>query len=69
MIKSILLGLSQQDYGRINKTIDDSFGLIQSSISRKFIENSSEELEKYEKRYLGKYDFVGLFLDGKYLSG
>jgi len=69
MIKSILLGLSQQDYGRINKTISDSFGLSQSSVSRKFIENSSEKLEKYEKRDLGKYDFIGLLLDGKYLSG
>lgn len=69
MIKSILLGLSQRDYGKINKTIAESFGLSQSSISRKFIENSSEELEKYEKRDLGKYDFVGLLLDGKYLSG
>ena len=68
MIKSILLGLSQRDYGKVSKTIADSFGLSQSTISRKFIEESSEELEKYEKRDLGNYDFVGLFLDGKHLA-
>jgi len=68
MIQSILLGLSQRDYGKVSKTIADSFGLSQSTISRKFIEESSQELERYEKRDLGNYDFVGLFLDGKYLA-
>jgi putative transposase len=68
MIKSILLGLSQKDYGKLSKTIAESFGLSQSTISRKFIEESSEALEAYEKRDLGKYDFVGLMIDGKYLA-
>lgn len=68
MIKSILLGLSQKDYGEISKTVAESFGLSQSTISRKFIEESSASLESYEKRDLGKYDFVGLMIDGKYLA-
>ena len=68
MIKSILLGLSQRDYGKLSKTVAESFGISQSTISRKFIEDSSEALEKYEKRDLGKYDFVGLLIDGKYLA-
>jgi len=68
LIRSILLGLSQNDYGKVTKTISDSFGLSQSTISRKFIEESSAELEKYEKRDLGRYDFVALLLDGKYLA-
>jgi len=67
MIKSILLGLSQSDYGKISKTLAEGFGLSQSTISRKFIEESSKDLETYEKRNLGKYDFVGLLIDGKYL--
>lgn len=68
MIKSILLGLSQKDYGKLSKTIAESFGVSQSSISRKFIEESSKELEAYEKRDLSKYDFTALLIDGKYLS-
>jgi len=68
MIKSILLGLSQRDYGKINKTITESFGISQSSISRKFIEESSKELEMYENRDLSRYDFVALMIDGKYLA-
>lgn len=68
MIKSILLGLSQKDYGEISKTVAESFGLSQSTISRKFIEESSKELEEYERRDLGRYDFVSILIDGKYLS-
>lgn len=68
MIKSILLGLSQKDYGKLSKTIAESFGLSQSSISRKFIEESSKELEAYEKRDLSNYKFTALLIDGKYLS-
>lgn len=68
MIKSILLGLSQKDYGELSKTVAESFGLSQSTISRKFIEQSSESLSEYENRDLGKYDFIGLMIDGKYLS-
>ena len=69
LVKSILLGLSQKDYGQLSKTMAESFGLSQSSISRSFIEKSAKELESYEKRDLGRYDFTALLIDGKYLSG
>jgi transposase-like protein len=67
MIKSVLLGLSQKDYGLLSRTMAESFGLSQSTISRKFIEESSAALKEFEQRDLGKYDFVGLMIDGKYL--
>ncbi len=68
MIRSVLLGLSQKDYGEVVKTVSDSFGLSQSTISRKFVEESSAALKKYENRDLEKYDLVGLMLDGKHLA-
>lgn len=68
MIKSVLLGLSQKDYGDLSRTMAESFGLSQSTISRKFIEESASSLKEFEKRDLGKYDFVGLMIDGKYLA-
>ena len=68
LLKSVLLGLSERDYGGISKTISESFGLSQSTISRKFIEESSATLEKYENRDLSNYDFIALLLDGKYLA-
>ena len=67
MIKSVLLGLSQKDYGELSRTMAESFGLSQSTISRKFIENSASALKEFEKRDLGRYDFIGLLIDGKYL--
>lgn len=68
MIRSILLGLSQKDYGDLSKTVAESFGLSQSNISRKFIEESSTSLEVFENRDLGSYDFIGLMIDGKHLA-
>ncbi len=67
MIKSVLLGLSQKNYGELSRTMAESFGLSQSTISRKFIDNSPSALKEFKKRDLGKYNFVGLLIDGKYL--
>jgi len=52
----------------INKSVLESFGLSQSTVSRTFIEESKKQLEEYEKRDLGLYDFAALIIDGKYLS-
>jgi transposase-like protein len=46
----------------------DSFGISHSSISKEFIEQSSQRLEAFEKRSLKEYDFISLFSDGKYLA-
>lgn len=42
--------------------------MSQSTVSRTFIEESKKQLEEFEKRDLGLYDFVALVIDGKYLS-
>jgi putative transposase len=68
VIKKVIKGLSQHDYEEVTKSVIESFGLSQSSISRTFIEESGKRLEEFEKRDLGLYDFVALIIDGKYLS-
>ncbi|HSR16661.1 MAG TPA: transposase [Ignavibacteriaceae bacterium] len=68
LMRKIILGLSQKDYERVTRTVLESFGMSQSSVSRSFIEESSKRLEEFENRDLGKYDFIGLIIDGKYLS-
>jgi putative transposase len=68
VIKKVIKGLSQHDYEEVTKSVIESFGLSQSTISRTFIEESSKQLEEFEKRDLGLYDFVALIIDGKYLS-
>jgi transposase-like protein len=68
VIKKVIKGLSQKDYEEVTKSVIESFGLSQSTISRSFIEESSRLLEEFEKRDLGHYDFIAVVLDGKYLS-
>jgi len=68
VLKKVIKGLSQHDYEEVTKSVMESFGLSQSTVSRTFIEESKKQLEEYEKRDLGLYDFVALIIDGKYLS-
>jgi putative transposase len=68
VLKKVIKGLSQQDYEEVTKSVLESFGLSQSTVSRTFIEESKKLLEEFEKRDLGLYDFVALIIDGKYLS-
>jgi transposase-like protein len=68
VIKKVIKGLSQKDYEEVTRSVMDSFGLSQSTISRTFIEESKKRLEEFESRDLGLYDFIALTIDGKYLS-
>jgi len=68
VLKAVLLGLSTRDYEPVIKNMLDSFGISHSSVSREFIEQSSQRLEAFENRSLKEYDFIGLFIDGKYLA-
>ncbi len=67
LMSQILFGLSQKNYSEVARTTAESFGFSQSTISREFIEASTKALEEFEQRNLGKYDFIGLAIDGKYL--
>ena len=68
LMRKIVLGLSQKDYERVTRSILESFGMSQSTVSRSFIEESKKILEEFERRELGLYDFISLVVDGKYLS-
>src|SRR5512146_2779354 len=68
VMKKVIMGISQNDYQEVTKQMTESFGLSQSSISRAFVEQSSKALEEFEGRDLRHYDFIGLVIDGKYLS-
>lgn len=68
LLKNILFGLSEHNYGEVAKMATESFGLSQSSVSRAFVEESEKALKEFEERDLGNYDFIGLIIDGKYLQ-
>ena len=60
---SILLGLSQGDYGRVASQFIDGFGLSQSSVSRRFQKRAQQALEEFEDRSLEKENFLALWID------
>ena len=68
LVRKIIFGLSEKNYGEVTKTTAESFGLSQSSVSRAFVEESQKALKEFENRDLGKHDFIGLIIDGKYLQ-
>lgn len=68
LLKGILMGLSMRDYDGVIDYLGESFGLSKSSLSRSFKERTAQQLEAFEKRDLSIHDFVGIFIDGKYLA-
>ena len=66
--KRLLKGLSTRDYGEVASAFVDSFGLSQSSVSRRFVERSRRALETFEARRFDEERFLALWLDGKYLA-
>jgi len=68
LYKMLIGGLKQRDYKKVAKSFEESFGLSQSNVSKQFIKESEKLLAEYEKRSLKEYEFIGLFIDGKYFG-
>jgi len=68
VLDGIIKGLSMSDYQGVIGRLAESFGLSRSSVSLRFIEESSEKLKTFEERRLNGRRFVALFIDGKYLA-
>jgi putative transposase len=66
---SVLHGLSMRDYKKVATQLTDSFGMSSSTISRQFVERSREAVEEFCNRRFDDLEIVGLFIDGKHLSG
>lgn len=68
LLKGLLHGLSSGDYGDVVSNFADSFGLSRSSVSKRFIEQSTEAVKEFCERDLSSNTFIALFIDGKYLA-
>lgn len=68
LINGVLCGLSTNDYRGVVEHFSDSIGLSHSSISNRFIEESSKALKEFHERDISQYNIVALFIDGKYLA-
>lgn len=65
LFRKVLLGLSCRDYRASAEAVPEAFGLSASSVSRRFIRASAQQLQALQERRLDGYDFVALLLDGK----
>lgn len=61
-------GVSQRDYERGLPKIAASFGIKKSSISRRWINSTTKQLEQLLNRNLSALDIVAVFIDGKRFS-
>ncbi len=65
LFRKVLLGLSCRDYAAAAEAVPAAFGFSASTVSRRFIQASAEQLQALQERDLGAYDVVALVLDGK----
>lgn len=68
VLEKIILGISQRDYERVSRQMEESFGLSQSSVSRRFIEASEQALKEFESRDISGKDIIAIEIDGKALA-
>lgn len=68
VLEKIILGISQRDYERVSRQMEESFGLSQSSVSRRFIEASEQALKEFESRDISGKDIIAIEIDGKTLA-
>lgn len=65
LFRKVLHGLSCRRYEACAEAVPAAFGLSASSVSRRFIRASAQELRKLSERRLDAEAFVVVFLDGK----
>jgi transposase-like protein len=65
LLRRVLYGISCRNYEAAAEDIPGAIGLSSSTVSRRFVEASAEELRKFMERDLSSYDITVIFLDGK----
>jgi transposase-like protein len=65
LFRKVLYGLSCRRYDACAEAVPEAFGLSASSVSRRFIRASAQQLRELSERRLSTEAFVVVFLDGK----
>ena len=65
LFRKVLHGLSCRRYEACAEAVPEAFGLSASSVSRRFIRASAQQLRELSERRLEQDEVVVLFLDGK----
>jgi len=65
LLRRVLYGISCRNYESAAESIPGAIGLSSSTVSRRFVEASAEQLKALQERDLSGEDIVAIFLDGK----
>ena len=65
LLRRVLYGISCRNYEAAAESIPGSIGLSSSTVSRRFVQASAEQLRALQERDLSGEDIVAIFLDGK----
>ena len=60
----MLSGLSTRDYDKVMDLTSEAFGLSKSSMSKRFIEQTTRTLEEFQSRKYHVHNFVAILIDG-----
>jgi len=69
IVAGVIKGLSMRDYEGVIDHVSEGFGLSKSAVSRRFVENTRDELQAFMDRDLSGHQFIAIFIDGKSLGG
>ena len=65
LLLRMIKGIATRTYEACAEAIPEAFGLSSSTVSRRFIKASAQNLKQFQDRSLAQYDLVALFIDGK----
>lgn len=69
IVEGVIKGLSVRDYEGVIDHMSEGFGLSKSAVSRRFVENTRDELQAFMERDLSGHQYIAIFIDGKSLGG
>lgn len=69
LFRRVLGGISCREYEAAAEAVPEAFGLARSSVSRRFIRASAQELRRLQERRLDDAEWAALILDGKAFAG
>ncbi len=67
LTNQVFYGLTQRNYRKVVRAFINGIVPFKSSVSEAFIEQSTRELEAFERRQIGSETYVVLMIDGKYM--
>ncbi len=69
LFRRVLGGISCREYEAAAEAVPEAFGLARSSVSRRFVRASANELRRLQERRLDDAEWLVLVLDGKSFAG